>query len=507
MIARIALVLSTLCCPLHATNVPHGAELVFPEVFDVRDELGTRVLRVNDKITLNLKRSSVLHEEFMVRSYEYGVPRHTYFDVDALEEDLFHDGKHLASVILSEDDGSLKVVGVVGPNLKIKPIEGMERGEHGHIPHSLEVISKEEPKIQTVFGEHIPERNVTLMERSRRKNPYDVKKIYVELRVLADSAFRAGFRRVLDLVRYVMIEMNCINLRYLTVANPMVQIKLRAIELTDRGQESKYYKYLTYNSIDGLDSLYKLVDYVGKHNRSYGRYDIVFCITGLDMVAVQGSVQESNLQGFAFVGGVCTAMRVGLGEDKAHSYIGIRIIAHELGHTLGCSHDGSTIDGQFKNYRADSSWCPWEDGYLMSYIEDSIRSVKFSRCCDYSISLVAWSTEIDCLHKISTGTRLKKHKTRTLPGHFLGRNQQCRMTYPTLLYTRYMGRRNRFTCMGQCFVPGAQFQASNSTWDMLLIDGTICERERVQNRLLLKVCINGECVPKKRRYPVKTVGK
>ncbi|XP_049274233.1 venom metalloproteinase antarease-like TtrivMP_A [Rhipicephalus sanguineus] len=228
------------------------------------------------------------------------------------------------------------------------------------------------------------------------KGLYDVPIIYPEVRVVADSTFMAGFKSYKYLVKYLMIEFNCINLRYRTATRPKMRIWFRSVDVTVKSKET-YYSFRYGNVIDGLKSLYNLVEYVDKREKKFGRYDIVFFVTGLDMAAVEGSRVETALQGFAFVGSVCLRTRVGLGEDKADTFIGIRIIAHELAHTLGCSHDGTTVDAHIKGIKADSARCPWETGYLMSYIEENANSMKFSSCCDYSMSLVAWPvTDHEC---------------------------------------------------------------------------------------------------------------
>ncbi|KAK8782870.1 hypothetical protein V5799_015789 [Amblyomma americanum] len=255
--------------------LPEHAAVVYPQLFDVRDDLGTRVLRVNDKITLNLKKSAVLPDDFVLVEEREGVPQHTY-----------------------------------------------------------------------------------------------------------------------------------INLRYLTVSRPKIQLIFRSVQITTSRKET-YFKRVWENQkvIDGLKSLYNLVDFVEEKKKRYEMYDIVFFITGLDMAAVQDSRVEQSLQGYAFVGSVCLKTRVGLGEDVADTYIGIRIIAHEIGHTLGCSHDGTSVQGHIPKFTADSNRCPWEQGYLMSYIEENSNSMKFSSCCDYSMSLVAWSSQIKCLHQMNSSTR------------------------------------------------------------------------------------------------------
>ncbi|KAL1467411.1 hypothetical protein MTO96_042201, partial [Rhipicephalus appendiculatus] len=256
----------------------------------------------------------------------------------------------------------------------------MGRTSEGHYAHLLEPIEKEQYNVPTVLGERLQPSNVT-SERAGK------------VRVVADSTFMAGFKSYKDLVIYLMIEFNCINLRYRTATRPKMRIWFRSVDVSKRGNET-YYHHLYGNVIDGLKSLYNLVEYVDRRKDKYGDYDIVFFVTGLDMAAVEGSRVEKALQGFAFVGSVCLRTRVGLGEDKADTFIGIRIIAHELGHTLGCSHDGTAVDAHIRGIKSDSARCPWEQGYLMSYIEENANSMKFSSCCDYSMSLVAWSKDI-----------------------------------------------------------------------------------------------------------------
>ncbi|KAL1467412.1 hypothetical protein MTO96_042202 [Rhipicephalus appendiculatus] len=56
--------LASLLTGCKAAALQKDQEIVYPMVFDGRDE-GTRVLKLNDKIILNLKPSSILHEDFV----------------------------------------------------------------------------------------------------------------------------------------------------------------------------------------------------------------------------------------------------------------------------------------------------------------------------------------------------------------------------------------------------------------------------------------------------------
>uniref|UniRef100_A0A023FSQ7 Putative tick metalloprotease 1 n=1 Tax=Amblyomma cajennense TaxID=34607 RepID=A0A023FSQ7_AMBCJ len=511
MALKIVVILSLLSLQsLHAAIVPEHAAVVYPQLFDVRDDLGTRVLRVNDKITLNLKKSAVLPDDFVLIEDWEGVPRHTYFNVDALEEDLYHDEKHFASVMVSEEDGSWKVEGVVGPNLKIRPMEEMGRSSEGHYAHLLEPIEKESSDTPTVLGEAIKQPKAAPTERAR--SLYDIPIIYPEVKVVADATFRSGFKSKTRMMRYLVIEFNVINLRYRTVSQPEIKLIFRSVQITKREKE-KYYKFVWEgrNVINGLDSLYALVNFTdGEKKKDYENFDIVFFITGYDMAAVQLPRVEQSLQGYAFVGSACLRTRVGLGEDAAYTYIGIRIIAHEIGHTLGCSHDGTSVQGHIPEFTANSNNCPWEQGYLMSYIEENANSMKFSSCCDYSMSLVAWSTHIKCLHETNSNKTIKSHyNTSKIPGEFLTKDKQCKMTYPTLKRTYFMKEKGIQNCKAWCFVPGDQYNAADHYWPMLLIDGSNCSYpSRWYGRNFEDmVCINGDCVRRRSSYPARPVGK
>uniref|UniRef100_A0A023G3E0 Putative tick metalloprotease 1 n=1 Tax=Amblyomma triste TaxID=251400 RepID=A0A023G3E0_AMBTT len=478
-----------------SANLPTHQAVVYPELFKGRDDEGPRVLKITDDLTLNLEQGSDLHEEFFLRTYRQGVPQHRYYNVEALQEDLYHDSRRLAAVFLSEEDGALKVEGVVGPDLKIKPVVGAERSAEGRHPHLLEPI--EDTDSDRFYGK-MPES--TQMQVSARNRGFDASTFNVplvtpELFVVVDSYFRAGFTKLSDMMKYLLVLFRVVNLRYLGVDRPKVQIVFRGVEVSTREQDDKYYSYLSYTAeIDALKSLYNIVDYVEENNDTYWNYDMIYFVTALDMVAVEGARREKSLSGFAFVASACTKSRQQLGEDTPVFFRGIRIMAHEVAHTLGCPHDGTQIDGHIKSFKPDSTSCPWENGNIMSYIEEDHRSMKFSSCCDYEISMMTWSYEAGCLQRNNSQTteilRKKWTKKYVLPGYHLSLDKQCRMTYPTLRKTYYMKEYGIRHCIAQCFVNGKEFAASDSNWPMILIDGTRCSK---RNKEL--VCINGDCRP------------
>lgn len=471
-----------------AAELPKYRDIVYPQVFEGRDE-NTKVLKVNDDVSLNLEPGSVLHENFFVRTYRNGIPEHQYFNVTDLQKNLYHDKRRYAAVVLSEEGGAVKVEGVIGPNLKIRPLETGERSSNGLQAHLVENI--EDNKSFHVYGERTEDKMV-ISERSSNDRTgfdplkYQVPDIFPDVFVICDSRLQSQFNGRINVTIYLMITMQVVKIRYSALSQPRVHITLRGIELSDYSQEHKYYVYSGYG-IDAYASLQKLVPFISDNKDRYNDYDMIYFVTGFDMIAVykDGQTMEA-LQGYAFVSSACTTHRTQLGEDEAYTYQGIRIMTHELAHTLGCSHDGTTAPGIIKSFTPDSTRCPWGEGYIMSYLEEDIRSMQFSYCCKYDIQRLTWSYQARCLHINST----KRYPLirYELPGEYLSLSMQCRLRYPYLSRTHYIENGRKRSCRGYCFIPGADYgPAADGKRDLLFLDGTTCADYPKW------ICINGVC--------------
>nr|XP_037272526.1 venom metalloproteinase 3-like [Rhipicephalus microplus] len=486
---------------LQAAHLPKYQAIAYPQVFDARDEK-TKVLKINEDITLNLEPSSILHENFFVRSYKNGIPEHQYYDIRDLQKTFYHDKKQFAALMLYEEDGTLRVEGVVGPNLKIRPIESTERSEHGQQAHLVDTI--EDNDSVEVYGE-FARNKVDISERAKSSGTgfdptkYAVSIIYPELYVLCDSVFQQKFKKREHIIPYLMTTIQVVNIRYGTISGPQVRIVLRGIELTDATQEGRYYVYDGYG-IDAYASLQKLVTFAAAENQTYKTFDMMYFCNRFTTVSMYDQLSQSVFPGYAFVGSACTTHRQLLGEDTAYTFRGIRIVTHEIGHALGCSHDGTSAPGIVKAFVPNSLHCPWGDGYIMSYEQHDSRSMRFSSCCRYDISQMSWSREASCLH-VNDSMKyplnwLIKYK---LPGDFLSLNRQCEIAYPNLWRTYYVQKTYKWYCKGYCFVPGHQFRAADHYWDFLFVDGTVC-LNRTAHGHHGWICLNGECVPDKRGY-------
>lgn len=474
------------------TTMPQKLGIVYPHLIESRKYDEGKVIRISDSITLNLKKSSLVSRDFLLRTYQDDVMEHNYLDGEILEEDLYHDAHSSASVIVLHENG-LKVVGIVGPGIGIKPMLTEERTADGSVPHVLYELAAKKTRTYAARSARGLSSVYSVFYAEKKRRP---SKVYLELMILVDSTFRQQFATKDLMLRYLLITMNAVNMKFLTVSDPEVQIILRAVEVFNRKVESNFLVRNGSNYIKDRETLFALQKYVIWNYEKYYTFDALYFITGLDMAYYNFGGWDADVQGVAFIGGVCTIDKIGMGEDKADTYSGVRVTAHELGHLLGCPHDG-------EQYRFFSSKnCSKSYGFLMTYSSNSSRSMKFSPCCNQAISELARSPYGDCLETKNATRRInKKHDTHLLPGQVLKRDQVCKLAFPTLQDIRFVTDNGTARCYASCYSSEA-----NKTLRTILPDHSRCNEtsiEGIQSRHM--VCVNGDCRTIRSKYPVEPV--
>ncbi|XP_037523843.1 venom metalloproteinase antarease-like TtrivMP_A isoform X2 [Rhipicephalus sanguineus] len=486
---------------IRCTEMPNTLGIVYPHLIESRNDGGEKIIKVSESITLNLKKSSIVSKEFLLRTYQDDIMEHNYLDGEILEENLYHDSESFSSVIVLHENG-LKVEGIVSSKFGIKPMSTEERSADGSIAHAFYELPRDKPNnkaaesnrpLTSVYAPFYPE---------PKRRP---KRVSLELMILVDSYFRWQFDTKNAMLTYLMITINAVNLKYRSVSDPEVEILFRAVEVFNHQVESKFLVRNGSKYIRDRPTLFALQKYVIHNYQLYYTFDALYYITGLDMGYYYFTGFDTDVQGLAFIGGVCTIDKLGMGEDKAGTYSGVRVTAHELGHLLGCPHDQ-------EQYRFFSSKnCSDSDGYIMTYWSNSSRSMKFSECCNRAISELARSPYGDCLETKNATRRINKQlDTTVLPGEVLTRDKVCQLAFPNVTDIQFVTDNGTARCRASCYS-----EERNITLRTMLPDHSPCNEtsvERKQSRqtsgstfMRDMVCVNGDCRTKSSNYPVQPV--
>lgn len=193
-----------------------------------------------------------------------------------------------------------------------------------------------------------------------------------------------------EVKRYLVSFWNGVDLRYKLLAHPQIRISLAGMIVAKDRDATPYLERnrLRAPNADAVDAAGALTD-MGKYLYREDRlptYDLAVVITKLDMCRrrYEGGRCNRGTAGFAYVGGACVVNKrlekvnsVAIIEDSG-GFSGIIVAAHEVGHLLGCVHDGSPPPNYLGGPGA--THCPWEDGFIMSDLRHTERGFKWSQC-------------------------------------------------------------------------------------------------------------------------------
>ncbi|KAL3202880.1 hypothetical protein MRX96_001240 [Rhipicephalus microplus] len=375
-------------------------EIVYPTLLTPRSNRERKVLQISLNITLHLEKSQVFSNDFMFTTESKDEKIHYRMKRDYYEKNLYHDKQNMASVIINEDSG-VQVEGILSDTMRIRPMAHMERSEDGRIPHTIHEIqlplwTKEEPgryrKIYLQPFMPVEERE-DKQHRDRRRQR---KEIQPEIHVVVDCAFAYEFRfNELTVTLYVAVFFNAVNLRFGTIRRP--RIRLRVVGITMWTTNPPYLvPGREEDQILDIETLEKF----NAHYRGtiqFSNCDLMFLMTGLDMVFIEKNVTRTWVGGYSYIGAICQENKVAMAEDRPRAFINVQTVAHEIGHSLGCAHDGEPAIPQIQGH-ISSETCPPSDGYIMSYSWKGENKYRFSNCCLQNIrNLVNHQPRWSCL--------------------------------------------------------------------------------------------------------------
>ncbi|XP_037508040.1 venom metalloproteinase antarease-like TtrivMP_A [Rhipicephalus sanguineus] len=463
-----------------------GTIIVYPKMLESRSEDGVKILKISDGITLNLRKCSVFPKEFMIHTTEDGQPVAYHMLGSEMEKNLYDDIGQMAAVHVSEEDG-VKVEGVLGHTLRIKPLEGSERSFSGGIPHELYEIPDPTSKL-TRDDYSIP--NISARERvvESRTNWYKSPRLPLlinpELHVVVDYAICKLLKFVVKkIAQYVAIMTASANLRYRSMIQPRVQLLIVGVTVTRTQEEEPYMFYVPeYRATNNILHQETRVNF-RKHvmqKTYFAHADVVFLLSGLNFSVWEGSVLQTWVGGSAYLGGVCTEYKVGISQDTAGSYFGVHVYAHEIAHSLGCQHDGEGADSWVYG-NIGSKDCDWNNGYIMSYKHHEYNRFRFSECCKREITNMYNRPEYRCLiqkNRLNTGIYTSK-----LPGTVMSRQKYCELMNAEYTYVKLDKTYKGLVCVLKCFL-----SRNGQSRLLYAVDGATCSKG--------KFCVLGNCTSK-----------
>ncbi|XP_037523850.2 uncharacterized protein LOC119401237 isoform X2 [Rhipicephalus sanguineus] len=260
--------------------------LVYPRLLEERSADGRMVMHLHDQLTLNLRKASVAARNFRVLEHEDGHEVTHFFDGRDLEQNLHEDEKQFATVHLTRRDDGIEVEGVVGPYHRIEPMLTMERSEEGLIPHMIHEIEKKE---MLDIERAIPEKGSwTVNERSSGAQNIPVE-VTIEIFIVSDYLHFSHFKSNIELITYLCIQINSVNMRYADTSSPRVQFLLTGVE---RDQFSTY-RNGTDEFMESSSSLDEFRKYADSRRYEYNYPDMVYLMTGFNVYSQQADGTKS----------------------------------------------------------------------------------------------------------------------------------------------------------------------------------------------------------------------
>lgn len=396
--------------------------LVYPKILEERTTTGSLVLQLDENLSLSLVKSSVVSDSFLVVTSEEN--RNTYETVDAsrINEALYHDPQQRSSLRILRGKNALEVEGVIDNKLRIKPLLEKERSSEGHVLHSIYEVEEIKDDLKKISPRHL--RTSPLRPSARNYGsgywwlqPWGrgtttrrpkVDEFVVEVHIVSCKEHQAQFSTNQELIAYLAVMLNAVNMRYLDMNSPRIKYKLVGVTRS----KNDVFAVGSSGILDAENTLRGLAMY---YSQGYipGNPDVVYFITNQDLAKINyGVVTQKNIAGLAFLGTVCTKRGVAEGEDIAKSYMGVYCMAHELAHSLGADHDLTPE-------------CPWSHGYLMSYVDGGTNKYRLSRCSQRQIRNLIPTLPPSCVKESSNQNYMSNH--RSVPGQVLKEFDYCKM--------------------------------------------------------------------------------
>ena len=205
--------------------------------------------------------------------------------------------------------------------------------------------------------------------------------------------------------------------RYLSISPNFMSIVFAGIVISESRSSSLWTESIVSNKqVNAHNALTKFSEWV-KKKTDLPSNDHVMLLTRYNLA----SSKSSSLEGYAFVGAVCSADSQSIMEES-DDYVMVTVAAHELGHSLGAQHDG------------DNNACKKDDFYIMAPSSSpalgSVKPWRFSSCSINYFQMTIQrldSQNRNCLRSFGPtydANALKPYSGK-LPGELFSVDEQC----------------------------------------------------------------------------------
>lgn len=425
-------------------------------------------LRKNNDFEHRIRRMKVLMAETNDQGMlKYHEPQENGTDIGT----SYHDEQEMAALLMRNGNtGNIEMEGTIGNDLVIQPLPMSVGGTDDEFVDDEVFLDEDEAeelrrmnatqmsyqksKLKDTRGKHVvykrkfppivkgsPTDYVSMenekfmnstKHRSKRQAVPDT--VWPEVLLVVDyETFILHGGNSRDVKRYFISFFNGVDLRYKLLHHPRVRISLAGMIVAKDRDATPYLERnrLRPPNADAVDAAGALTD-MGKYLYREHRlptYDLAVVITKLDMCRRRfpGGRCNRGTAGFAYVGGACVVNKrlekvnsVAIIEDSG-GFSGIIVAAHEIGHLLGCVHDGSPPPSYLGGPGA--THCPWEDGFIMSDLRHTERGFKWSSCSVEQFKHFLHGETATCLYNFPHENDLL---VRVLPGTMLTLDEQCK---------------------------------------------------------------------------------
>ncbi|XP_077561613.1 venom metalloproteinase antarease-like TtrivMP_A isoform X2 [Haemaphysalis longicornis] len=467
---------------LMAVGEAQERTLVHPRLLEERSIDGSMVVRIHDNLTLTLTKASVASEWVRLRTSRDGEALDQLVKASDIEKNMYENKNTMTTVFLFNDESGVKIEGLLNPTERIEPLQPVERAYSARNTHAIYKLHQNKILYDNVLRDApgISERayNNSRQPSEAEKLPQNVT---IEIYVVSDTIHHKRFNSDDDVLRYICILFNSINAVFMSITSPAIKLLLVGLELTkDDGPYIFGNDELMYDDYS-LDLFSK---YVAPKKESYGTPDAIVLLTGRDMCTSTGGSVNKRVAGIAYVGGVCEEHNVAIAEDIGGSYSGVLETAHEVGHLLGATHDGS---GPYSAIQAHpgSYDCPEKQGYLMSYHDGGEKRYRLSTCSQRQIKHVLRLRGKNCWNVVAN----KAYAIHNIyPGQLLSTKQYCQYLYPRFksIYASTSDILNSHCKLKCCLLTRNGGRSTTACSVKVMLDGMPCGR--------MKKCFRGMCV-------------